>query len=104
LNNAPENAFSLWTTYQIQRGELQGLGFGLGLFYVGERQGNLANTFTLPSYLRTDASLFYERDRFKVAVNIRNLFDIDYFESAQNALRVFQGDPLTVVASFSWRF
>ena len=104
LNNAPENAFSLWTTYRIQKGNLQGLGFGLGLFYIGERQGNLANTFTIPSYLRTDAALFYERDSFRVALNIRNLFDVDYIETAQNALRVFRGDPLTVVGSVSWQF
>jgi outer membrane receptor protein involved in Fe transport len=30
LNNTPENAFNLWTTYEIQTGGLQGLGFGLG--------------------------------------------------------------------------
>ncbi|MES1021422.1 TonB-dependent siderophore receptor [Gloeocapsa sp. BRSZ] len=104
LNNAPENAFSLWTTYRIQSGSMQGLGFGLGFFYVGEREGDLANTFTVPSYFRTDAALFYEQNNFRAALNIRNLFDIDYFESAQNALRVFQGDPLTVVGSVSWEF
>ena len=104
LNNAPENAFSLWTTYQIPDGDLSGLGFGLGFFYVGERQGDLANTFTLSNYLRTDAALFYERDRLRAAVNIRNLFDVDYFETAQNAFRVYPGEPLTVSASLSWQF
>lgn len=34
----PFNAASLWTTYEIQSGDLQGLGFGFGFFYVGERQ------------------------------------------------------------------
>jgi iron complex outermembrane recepter protein len=104
LNNAPENAFSLWTTYRISKGNLSGLGFGLGLFYVGERQGDLANTFTLPGYLRTDAAIFYEREQFKVALNVRNLFDINYFESAESDLRVFPGEPLTVSFSFSWKF
>lgn len=104
LNNAPENAFSLWTTYQIQKGSMQGLGFGLGLFYVGERQGDLDNSFTLPSYLRTDAALFYEKNKFRAAINIRNLFDIDYFETAQNDLRVYPGSPLTVIGSVSWKF
>lgn len=41
---------------------LKGLGLGTGLFYVGERQGDLANTFELPSYFRTDATIFYKRD------------------------------------------
>ena len=104
LNNAPENALSLWTTYRIQEGDLSGLGFGLGLFYVGERQGDLANTFTLPDYLRTDAAIFYERGQFRAAVNVRNLFDIDYFAAAQNNLRVSPGEPLTVSASLSWEF
>ncbi|MEH2448348.1 MAG: TonB-dependent siderophore receptor [Nostoc sp.] len=59
FEDVPYNGASLWTTYQIQRGDLQGLGFGLGLFYVGEREGDLENTYELSSYLRTDASIFY---------------------------------------------
>ncbi|MBE9054322.1 TonB-dependent siderophore receptor [Nostocales cyanobacterium LEGE 11386] len=104
LNNVPENAFNLWTTYEIQQGALQGLGFGLGLFYVGERQGDLGNNFQLPSYLRTDAAIFYKRDRFRAALNVRNLFDINYFEAAENILRVYYGEPFTVQGTISWQF
>lgn len=104
LNNAPANAVSLWTTYRISKGSLSGLGFGLGLFYVGERQGDLDNTFSLPDYLRTDAAIFYERDQFKAAVNVRNLFDIDYFEAAENDLRVSPAEPITVLVTLSWKF
>ncbi|VEP12975.1 hypothetical protein H1P_1740020 [Hyella patelloides LEGE 07179] len=104
LNNAPENAISLWTSYEIQRGSLQGLGFGGGIFFVGERQGDLDNSFTVPSYTRTDAVIFYERGKLRTSVNFRNLFDIDYFEFAQNDLRVFPGDPFTVVGSISLEF
>ncbi len=93
INNAPEHAASLWSTYQIQSGSLAGLGFGLGLFYVGDREGDLSNTFSLPSYLRTDASVFYERDAFRAAINIRNLFDIRYFETAGGELNVYPGEP-----------
>lgn len=104
INNVPKHAFNIWTTYEIQRGSLQGLGFGLGLFYVGEREGDLENTFNLPSYFRTDAAIFYNQGRFRAALNIRNLFDIRYFETAQSDLRVFPGEPLTVVGSVFWRF
>ncbi|MHC5771704.1 MAG: TonB-dependent siderophore receptor [Nostoc sp.] len=104
LNNVPKHAFSLWTTYKITQGDLQGLGFGLGLYYVGDRQGDLANTFELPSYLRTDAAVFYERNNFRVALNIRNLFDIDYYASSQSNLRVFPGEPLTLQGTVSWEF
>ncbi|MBD2346216.1 TonB-dependent siderophore receptor [Anabaena subtropica] len=104
INNVPEHAFSLWTTYELQQGNLQGLGFGLGLFYVGERQGNLENQFSLPSYLRTDAALFYRRNNLRAALNIQNLFDNDYFETSESLLRVFPGAPRTVKFTLGWQF
>jgi len=104
LNNVPKNAVNLWTTYEIQSGNLQGLGFGLGVFFTGKRQGDLANTFELPSYTRTDVAVFYNRDNFRAAFNVRNLFDVEGFVSAQSRTRVFPSEPLTVVGSLSWEF
>ena len=104
LVNVPENQASLWTTYEIQEGDLRGLGFGLGLFYIGERQGDLANSFQLNDYLRTDAAIFYERDQFRAAVNVRNLFDIDYARNADGPTYVRRGAPFTIIGSVSWTF
>ncbi|MEM7794615.1 MAG: TonB-dependent siderophore receptor [Cyanobacteria bacterium P01_C01_bin.118] len=104
--NVPEHQASLWTTYEIQESDLEGLGFGLGLFYVGERQGNLANSFQVGDYLRTDAALYYRRNQLNAAINIRNLFDIDYVGSVNNGNGLFteRGDPFTIVGSVSWEF
>lgn len=104
INNVPEHAFSLWTTYEIQTGSLQGLGFGLGIFYVGQRQGDLDNSFQVPSYTRTDASLFYRRNNLRVGLNIENLFDVGYFETAESPLRVYYGAPFTIRGTVSWTF
>ncbi|AFY88045.1 TonB-dependent siderophore receptor [Chroococcidiopsis thermalis PCC 7203] len=104
LSNVPKHALNLWTTYEIQSGSLEGLGFGLGVFYYGDRQGELGNTFTLPGYTRSDAAIFYERDNFRASLNIQNLFDVDYFVSAQNINRVIPGEPLTFVGTISWGF
>ncbi|KAM3103276.1 TonB-dependent siderophore receptor [Phormidesmis sp. 146-12] len=105
LKNVPQNQASLWTTYEIQKGNLKGFGFGLGLFYVGERQVDLANSATIGSYLRTDAALYYRRGGFNAAINVRNLFDLDYVSSANFApLYVKRGNPLTIVGSISWEF
>jgi iron complex outermembrane recepter protein len=103
--NVPENSFNLWTSYEIQSGDLRGLGLGLGLFYVGERQGDFENSFQLPSYLRTDAAIFYRRDQFRAALNFKNLFDVDYFEATPFGRDfVYLGAPFTVQGTISWQF
>lgn len=105
LINVPKNSASLWTTYEVQNGGLKGLGFGVGLRYVGEREGDLENSFTLPSYLRTDAAIFYKRNNFRAALNVNNLFDTEYFEAAQyGRAGVFPGAPLTVIGTIGLEF
>ncbi|MFW9261388.1 TonB-dependent siderophore receptor [Nostoc sp. CALU 546] len=103
LNNVPKHSWNLWTTYELQSGNLKGLGFGLGLFYVGDRQGDLANTFELPSYVRTDAAIFYKQDRFRAALNFKNIFNIDYWDSALNRANVYPGDPFIVQGTVSFQ-
>ncbi|MHC5613446.1 MAG: TonB-dependent siderophore receptor [Nostoc sp.] len=103
-NNVPKNSFNIWTSYEIQSGALKGFGVGGGLFFVGDREGDLANTFELPSYVRTDAAIFYKRDRFRAAINFKNLFNVDYFDSARNQLNVYYGDPFAVQGTISWQF
>ncbi|MCC5601445.1 TonB-dependent receptor [Nostoc sp. CHAB 5714] len=104
LQNAADHAFNVWTTYEIQKGDLQGLGFGLGLFFVGDRAGDLPNTYDIPSYLRTDASIFYNRDRFRIGLNFKNLFDVEYFELGYFGGRVDYGQPFTVQGTVSFQF
>lgn len=104
IEGVPFNSASLWSTYEIQTGDVQGLGFGLGLFYVGERQGDLNNTFQVPGYVRTDASVFYQRNNWRAAININNLFNIDYIEATQRRTRIDPGAPLTVRGTLSVEF
>ncbi|KAM3110472.1 TonB-dependent siderophore receptor [Phormidesmis sp. 146-33] len=104
LANVPQNQASLWTTYEIQKGNAKGLGFGFGLFYVGDREGDLENTFSLGDYLRTDAAVYYRRNGFNAAINIRNLFNVNYISSSAYKLYVDRGEPFTVVGSIGWEF
>lgn len=105
LFGVPKNAASLWTTYEIQQGDLRGLGFGMGAFFVGERQGDSFNSFQLPSYVRTDAALYYQRDNWRAALNFKNLFDVRYIQSSgDNRLYVNPGEPFTVIGSISVEF
>ncbi|BAY65321.1 ferrichrome-iron receptor [Calothrix brevissima NIES-22] len=104
LINVPEHAASFWTTYELQSGNLKGLGFGLGLYYVGDRYADLDNTSVLPSYFRTDSAIYYKQDNWKLALNFRNLFNETYYETAQSRNIIYPGAPFTVIGSFSIQF
>jgi iron complex outermembrane receptor protein len=102
LRDAPDEGASLWTTYEFQDGDLQGLGFGLGLFYVGDREAELPNDFVIPSYVRADAALFYRRNNWRVALNFKNLTSTRYYENANYGL--FVSAPFTVLGTISVQF
>ncbi|NEP16794.1 MAG: TonB-dependent siderophore receptor [Leptolyngbya sp. SIO4C1] len=104
LLNVPEHAASLWTSYEIQSGDLAGLGLGVGVYFQDERNGDIRNPFVLPAYTRTDAALFYRRENFSAQLNFQNLFDIRYFEGARDQFRVNPGAPFSIVGSLNWEF
>lgn len=103
LVGVPRDTASFWTTYEIQSGSLKGLGFGGGLFFVGDTEANLPNNgVVIPSYVRTDASIFYKKGNWRYGLNVKNLFDTTYYVSQGYYLR--PGDPLTVLATISVQF
>ncbi|MEH2108590.1 TonB-dependent siderophore receptor [Nostoc sp.] len=102
LINAPGTGGSLWTSYEIQSGGMRGLGFGGGVFYTGDREATLPNTFKIPSYVRADATIFYKRDNWRVGLNFKNIFNTQYYDSQGYYLR--PGAPLTVLGTVSVEF
>jgi iron complex outermembrane recepter protein len=102
LVGVPYNSASLWTTYELQQGNLQGLGLGLGVVYVGEREASLPNNLKITSYVRTDASIFYKRDNWRAALNFKNLFDTKYYES--QSFFIVPAAPFTVLGTISFEF
>ena len=104
LPEAPQNQASLWTTYIIPKGNLKGLGAGIGLFYVGDRLTQFSSNVKVPSYVRTDAALYYRRGRLDAALNFQNLFDLKYFDAAGSNLQLYYGNPFTVILTLGWHF
>jgi iron complex outermembrane recepter protein len=101
----PLHSASLWTTYEIQKGPLKGLGFGAGLKYVGDRAGDVENTYTIGDYLIGNAAIFYNRDRYRFALNFKNISNAYYIESSTgNEGGIEPGAPFTVIGSFSVKF
>ncbi|WP_313931741.1 TonB-dependent siderophore receptor [Nostoc punctiforme] len=102
LFGVPEHSAGLWTTYELQSGSLQGLGFGAGLYFVGEQEVDLPNTFQLPSYLRADASIFYRRQNYRFAVNFKNISNVKYYEV--DGYSIDPAPPFTVLGTVSVEF
>ena len=102
LFGVPEHSAGLWTTYELQSGSLQGLGFGAGLYFVGEQEVDLPNTFKLPSYLRADASIFYRRQNYRFAVNFKNISNVKYYEV--DGYSIDPAPPFTVLGTVSVDF
>ena len=107
LPGSPYNSFGIWTTYQIPDGDLQGLGFGLGVNYVGNRAGDRQNTYEVGDYFLTNAAIFYKRDQWRVGLNFNNLFNTNYISGVGGTSRNFGNSPgahFSVVGSIGIQF
>jgi catecholate siderophore receptor len=81
LPNTPNNAFSLWTTYDVT----QKWTVGGGAFFVDGVWGNAANDAAVPSYWRFDLMTSYKITNNIIAqLNIYNLTNEYYFAQVYN--------------------
>lgn len=104
LVGVPNVSGSLWTTYEFREGWLRGLGLGAGVTYVGQRFGDLTNSYTVGAYARVDAAAWYDFDeRWRLSVNLRNLTDARYIEQPFNQFNNAPGAPFSVLAAIRAR-
>lgn len=102
--NVPRHAASLWTSYELQGGDFKGLGFGLGVYYLSERQGDANNTFQVPGYTRVDAAVSYKVKNWTARLNVYNLADRDILLNPTRAPFFKPAAPRHFLASVEWRF
>jgi iron complex outermembrane receptor protein len=95
---------SLWTTYELQKGKLKGLGFGGGFTSFGDRPGDATDSFRLPGYTRYDATVFYGNKRYHAALNVRNLTNVKYYDGSQSATGIMPGAPISVQGTVGVKF
>ena len=93
----------MWGRYLFTRGGLSGLSLGVGANFVGERAGDNANSFELPSYTTVDLRAAYDWRNVTAEIVASNLLDEEYF-TQQNAFVVYPGDPRMVFGCVSVRF
>jgi iron complex outermembrane receptor protein len=78
----PQNQVNFWATYKISSGALKNAGLGFGGNYASEYRvadNSITGVFDLPAYTVMNASLFYNADKFRVALNVNNVADTEYY-------------------------
>ncbi|KRB57493.1 TonB-dependent receptor [Flavobacterium sp. Root186] len=84
---------NLWASYRLTQGAASGLGFGVGGIYGSKYfQTNTATfKFQIPEYTVLDASVFYDRPKYRLGLKVDNLTNEKYWSyrlAAQNPTRV----------------
>ncbi|MDE1178632.1 MAG: TonB-dependent siderophore receptor [Edaphobacter sp.] len=102
--NAPKNIFSVWSTYEVPRGPVRGLGFGIGGRHYTTQGGDLADSFQLPGYGVVDASMTYRRGPTQWQVNANNLGNKRYWAGSYSDVYVKPGEPRVIRGTVSWNF
>lgn len=106
LANVPTNAGSLWGRYVID----QDWTVGGGVFYQGERAGDVGDTFQLPSYARVDLMASYALRAFgantTLQLNVNNVFDELYYTGSHQFVSdwIQPGAPRTVALTLRAAF
>lgn len=105
LPGVPEHQASLWGTYQFTNKFKAGLG-GVA---VGQRQGDAANSYQLPGYVRLDAMAAYTqpigKTRLTAQINVNNVLDKEYFTGSTSWLPTANvGAPISAMGSLKLEF
>lgn len=94
-----EKAANLWSTWRFaENWELGG-----GFYRIGSYFANDTNATLVPGYTRWDATLAYVQPRYEVRLNLQNVFDETYYESAHPS-HVKPGIPRQLFATLVYRF
>jgi iron complex outermembrane receptor protein len=112
LPNVPFHAGNLWLKYNAD-GDFKGLSLAGGVNVIGERKGDVENTYELPVYALLNAMASYRLEppslpwvkRLTAQVNVNNILDTIHYTSANNGrLSITPGAPRAVMVSLRAEF
>ncbi|WP_293775608.1 TonB-dependent siderophore receptor [uncultured Oxalicibacterium sp.] len=95
LSNVPRRSASILANYRFS-GAMQGWGAGAGLRHES-RKSALGINYTVPGYTVADANISYQGQGYRIQLNVKNLFDKEYYAGVFNANVVPLGDPRTIM-------
>ncbi|MBB3227828.1 iron complex outermembrane receptor protein [Luteibacter sp. Sphag1AF] len=100
----PKRQASVSADYAMHGGALDGLGFGGGIRYIGERYGDAPNLWRTGGYVLYDANVHYTKDSWTFQVTAANLFDRQYVSTCNSGIWCYYGYPRTMTASARFRW
>jgi catecholate siderophore receptor len=101
LAQVPRHSFSLWN--RVDLGERWGV--GLGVVARSRVFTSTSNTVVLPGYVRADAAVFYRlTDGMALQLNVENLFDLQYYSSANSDNNITPGSPTAYSLGLNFDF
>lgn len=101
----PENSGALWTTYDVAPMlKLPGkMLVGGGIFYTGQYFTNSFSTAEVPGQITTNLLWSYEYQKYRLALNVYNLFDeVTYDAAFANRAVVAAGRTITLTGGVRW--
>lgn len=98
----PMNTFSFWNKFDLG----SGWGTALGVIYQGDSFATINNTTQLQSFYRVDGAVYYtfSGGKTRIALNIENLFDKEYFPTSDNDNNITVGAPINGRVTLSMQF
>lgn len=99
LQNTPKDTATLWTTYNLTNNwEIGG-----GAVYSSERNVNNYENAIIDGYTHFDATIAYRQKQFGVRLNLQNLTDEIYYETASSG-RATPANGRTAILTTSYWF
>ncbi|MBN9299856.1 MAG: TonB-dependent receptor [Filimonas sp.] len=96
---APKHIVNYWFSYHLPFQHLKSIGIGFGGNYVSDSYLNSSNTYSIPAYHVINATVFYQKEKWKLGFKLNNITDVAYWD--------FVGNPQfsrNFIVNFSFRF
>ncbi|ETX13413.1 ligand-gated channel [Roseivivax halodurans JCM 10272] len=99
LPNAPNHLAGIWLDQSFD----SGFRIGGGARYIGDRKGDLANTYDIDDVTVVDLAAGYSRDNMEISMNVDNMFDNVYVSSC-GSFGCYYGEGRTFSAKVSYKW
>ncbi|MEH6762985.1 MAG: TonB-dependent receptor [Aequorivita antarctica] len=104
LEAGPETLYNFWTSYEFQKGKLDGFGIGAGFNGASESFAiNYESTgeFILPNYTIINASVFYQANKYRIGLKLNNALNEEYYKGWST---INPQMPRSLLANISYKF